>query len=175
MHYIAFLRGINLGGHHKVKMEELRHFFEQNGFLQVKTHIQSGNILFETGQSDESYLEVLIAKQLGERFGFAIPVRLRTMQEVIEMVHTCPFTIEEGDKRYHIYVSLLPEQPSGDHRTQLLAHNDPATIHLHGRELYALWERKPGETPSSMDMAEKLYKGAVTTRNMNVIRKLATM
>lgn len=175
MRYVAFLRGINVGGKHKVKMDDLRRCFELQGFGQVKTHIQSGNVLFEIEQNDASRLETTIAAQLGETFGFAIPVRLRTVQEVIDMTVACPFTIVEGDSRYHIYVSLLPEEPTGEKRAQLLASGDAATLHLHGRELYALWERKPGEAPTSMAMAEKLYKNAVTTRNMNVIRKLATM
>lgn len=175
MRYVAFLRGINVGGKHIVKMEELRQLFEQNNFVNVKTHIQSGNVIFETNVDNEKELETRIATLLGERFGFAIPTCLRTMQEVVDMVAVCPFTIDEGDKRFHVYVSLLPEVPSEVARAQLLASGDPTTIQLHRRELYALWERVPGEAPTSMATAEKLYKNAVTTRNMNVIRKLATM
>lgn len=175
MRYVAFLRGINLGSRHKVKMDELRSQFEQMNFTNVKTHIQTGNVIFETEHGDEKQLEERIAAQLGERFGFAIPVRLRTMQEVIEIVASCPFSVDQDDKRYHVYVSLLPDIPTDAIRAQLLNSADSSTLQLHGRELYALWERQPGEPPTIMAMAEKLYKNAVTTRNMNVIRKLATM
>ena len=84
---IAFLRGINVGGHHKIKMVELRNMFELMGFSRVQTYIQSGNVLFESDDSEHSLVE-RIHVEIDRVFGFSVHVVIRTAAEYT-CRHTC--------------------------------------------------------------------------------------
>ncbi len=77
--YIAFLRGINVSGHHKVPMLQLRKEMEFLNFTKVSTLLNSGNIIFESNISNEEYLEKLISNHLEKTFGFPIPTIIRKL------------------------------------------------------------------------------------------------
>src|SRR5579872_787535 len=76
MRYIAFLRGINVGGH-TVKMERLRQLFTELGLAHVRTYIQSGNVFFETTDSDRARVTGTIEEHLHKVLGYEVPVFLR--------------------------------------------------------------------------------------------------
>ena len=75
--YVAFLRGINVGGHHKVPMADLRKELEKLGFENVETLLNSGNIIFEAISNNEGNLEKKISAHLEKSFGFPIPTVIR--------------------------------------------------------------------------------------------------
>lgn len=77
MKLAAFLRGINVGGRHKVPMEALRKILAENGCTDVQTVLNSGNVRFDTPKKDLKGLESHLEKLLSEAFGFDIPVILR--------------------------------------------------------------------------------------------------
>lgn len=70
--YIALLRGINVTGHNKIKMTELKQLFIDSGFREVVTYIQSGNVIFQSEQSDISKIEQSIIKAIEKHFGYSI-------------------------------------------------------------------------------------------------------
>ncbi|MEM5621630.1 DUF1697 domain-containing protein [Bacillus thuringiensis] len=74
--YIALLRGINVGGHKVIKMADLKRVFESIGLKQVKTYIQSGNIVFES-EEDIKFLKERIQSEIKNVFGFDVPAALR--------------------------------------------------------------------------------------------------
>jgi uncharacterized protein (DUF1697 family) len=88
--YIALLRGINVGGH-TVKMDVLRSYFEQMGLGNVRTYIQSGNIFFESEQEDRAALAEMIEGHLHTALGYDVPVCLRTIAELEQVIATDPF------------------------------------------------------------------------------------
>ena len=90
MIYIALLRGINVGGH-MVKMERLRELFVELGFIHVRTYIQSGNVFFETTQTDRKLLTQTIERHLHQALGYEVPVFLRTIPELEQIVAINPF------------------------------------------------------------------------------------
>src|SRR5690348_9347846 len=90
MIYIALLRGINVGGH-TVKMERLRELFTEVGFTHVRTYIQSGNVFFETAQTDRKILTQTIELHLRQSLGYEVPVFLRTIPELEQIVELNPF------------------------------------------------------------------------------------
>lgn len=90
---IALLRGINVGGHNKIKMAELRQMFEMLGFSRVQTYIQSGNVLFESDESEQSLCQ-RIQGEIEKVFGFSINVVIRTAAELELIIKNCPFTEE---------------------------------------------------------------------------------
>lgn len=89
--YVAFLRGINVGGNKMVKMEALRKAFESAGFDDVKTLLNSGNVLFETATTNTEALAQRIGEALKKTFGFEIGVIIRSVEEVRRLAHTDPF------------------------------------------------------------------------------------
>ena len=90
--YVAFLRGINVGGHKQIAMSDLRRFFTGLGFSDVSTVIQSGNVLFRAPTSRAGLLTKTIEKELTKRIGFEISVFLRTSKEISKLVAdgVCP-------------------------------------------------------------------------------------
>lgn len=87
--YIALLRGINVGGHKIIKMADLKQAFESIGLKQVKTYIQSGNIVFKS-EEDITFLKERIQSEIKNVFGFDVPVMLRTHEEFINITKDAP-------------------------------------------------------------------------------------
>ncbi|MBH0334023.1 cytoplasmic protein, partial [Bacillus thuringiensis] len=83
--YIALLRGINVGGHKVIKMADLKRVFESIGLKQVKTYIQSGNIVFES-EEGINFLKDRIQSEIKKEFDFDVPVMLRTHDEFINII-----------------------------------------------------------------------------------------
>jgi len=93
--YIALLRGINVGGHKKVKMELLRKSFTALGFEQVQTYIQSGNVVFKGAKASAAALSRKIEDRIVKDFGFPAPVITRTQEEIATAIQNNPF-LKEG-------------------------------------------------------------------------------
>src|SRR5258708_9060732 len=110
--YIAMVRGINVGGHKKIKMDQLRKSFEALGFEQVKTYIQSGNVVFRGGKVSTQVLSRKIeAKILGD-FGFSVSVISRTQDEMERTIQNNPFLKERGIDQTKLHVTFLSEAPA---------------------------------------------------------------
>src|SRR5882724_1731990 len=84
--YAALLRGINLGGHKIVKMDQLRKAFEELGFEDVKTYIQSGNVIFKAPAQTPENLAKRIEEKVLRQFGFPVPVVVKTAGEIGEII-----------------------------------------------------------------------------------------
>ncbi|MFS0782699.1 DUF1697 domain-containing protein [Bacillus sp. 1P06AnD] len=177
--YIAFLRGINVGGKNKIKMAELRILLEGMGLKTVQTYIQSGNVLFEADE-DPQQVERGIARQIEGRFGFRIDVVVRNALELERIIHTCPFSeqaIEEADKTCEgepLHVAFLKEDPlqEGIDMLATLASCEEEYV-IDGREVYLLFPRSIRYSK----LAGQLNKLGVpaTARNWKTINKLAAM
>ena len=77
--YIALLRGINVGGNKIIKMQDLKTMLQSLSFHNVRTYIQSGNVIFESDEESESFLSGVIERQIHEVFGFEVSVIIRTL------------------------------------------------------------------------------------------------
>jgi uncharacterized protein (DUF1697 family) len=110
--FIAFLRAINVGGR-TVKMERLRQIFTEMGFTRVRTYIQSGNVFFETAETDREALTMRIEETLGDLLGFEVPSILRTIQELERTVLLNPFaqlTPQEDSRWCILFLSNYVQQ-----------------------------------------------------------------
>jgi uncharacterized protein (DUF1697 family) len=94
--YISMLRGINVGGHKRVKMDELRKSFETLGFEQVQTYIQSGNVVFKAGKLSTLKLSKRIEEAILRDFGFPVSVISRSSDELAAVIEGNPFLKERG-------------------------------------------------------------------------------
>jgi len=94
--YVALLRGINVGGHRKISMQELRTLLSKSGLENVQTYIQSGNIIFEALEKDKRILENKIQNLILTHFGFEIPVLVLLRSELEIIFNNCPFSDDKN-------------------------------------------------------------------------------
>jgi uncharacterized protein (DUF1697 family) len=169
--YIAFLRGINVGGH-KVKMDELRRLFESLDLEGVATFIASGNVVFESGEAAEQ-LETRIEKHLRKALGYDVPTFLRTDAEVARISEHEPFPdLKDGGTSYVAFLGRRP--PAVARRAVAASSNDVDHLVVHNREIY--WHIRGGLMDSTLGTAglEKALGSVPTTlRNVNTVRRLA--
>ncbi len=179
MIYIALLRGINVGGHNKIRMAELKQALEKIGLDRVQTYIQSGNVLF-VSKKEEGPLRQQIEEQIRAVFGISIHVVLRTKAELERIIAHCPFsetTIAEAKASSageSLYVSLLLETPPKERIERLAASgNGDDEYRIEGRDVYLLFRHSIRNAKLAGNV-EKLGVPA-TVRNWNTINKLAAM
>lgn len=155
--YVAFLRGINVGGNKILKMDELKKAFESLGFKDVKTILASGNVIFEGGGRQLTKIE----DGLGRRFGFRIPVIARSFAELEAIAASDPFKgVKPGTR---LFVTFLAEKPKRKAE-------DPRILRATGSEIFAALG--PDEkTTDYMAFLDKEF-GKNTTRNWNSIEKI---
>src|SRR5689334_20916780 len=125
--YVAFLRAVNVGGR-VVKMDKLRDIFASLGVKNVKTYIQSGNVIFDAGGSIPA-LRKKIETMLNKELGYEVPTMIRTVTEVEDIAENHPLKkmkLADGAKTY---VSFLAEEPSKDLLRSLLALNNDDTAY----------------------------------------------
>lgn len=170
--YFALLRGINVSGHNMIKMAELKRMFEEMGFGKVKTYINSGNVLFESEDSEES-LQPRIEQEILNTFGLTISVILRTSSEWERIMATCPFSMEALTEGQSIHLTLLRSTP-----TQEIIGATPAVDQrndeylVDGREIYFLYR----QSILNSNLPKKFLKLVPqTARNWKTIMKLAVM
>ena len=169
--YIAFLRAINVGGRF-AKMDLLRGLFEEIGFSNVASYIQSGNIVFESSNADLTELEQKIEARLQQALGFDVPAFVRTQTELIKIAKYQPFqeAITEDSTQY---VSFLREAPSPEAFQKLLSlSTDVDIFHLKGNHLFWLYQRHLGESGFTNTKIEKILATPATRRNTNTVHKI---
>ncbi|MBD0331468.1 MAG: DUF1697 domain-containing protein [Chitinophagaceae bacterium] len=172
--YVAFLRGINVGGHKKVPMEQLRKCLEATGLKKVKTLLASGNVIFETGKSDIQSLNKKIASSLKEEFGFDIPLIIRTAEQIQKLVQRNPFKSIKVDSNTRLYVTFLNNKPRTYPKLPYVTPEGDFTIlEITDGEVLSVLRLTPGMgTTDSMNILEKEFGRDVTTRNWNTVIKL---
>jgi len=169
--YAAFLRGINVGGHVLVPMQELKQSFESLKFENVQTLLASGNIVFEALKAPTAALEQNIQEMLHRRFGHRIGVHVRKMEEMQRLFRSQPFKGIKITPQTRLYVTFLSEL-SGSSRK--VPHMPPGSnfriLSVSGKEVCSTLVLSPNtRTVHLMKILEKEYGSEVTTRNWNSI------
>lgn len=106
--YIVLLRGINVGGHKKTPMAELRALLEKSGFQKVKSYIQSGNLILQSEINSKAKIADLIRESILNHFGFEVPTLVKTRDELEAILNQCPF---QKEKKENSYFTLLLNEP----------------------------------------------------------------
>jgi uncharacterized protein (DUF1697 family) len=104
------LRGINVGGNHMLPMKDLAEIFGKTGCAEVRTYIQSGNVVFKAPSGELDEITSSVAKQITKRFGFTPPVILRTLDQIGDVIRNNPF-LKRGADEKALHVSFLADQP----------------------------------------------------------------
>lgn len=172
---VAFLRGVNVGGRNKVPMAELRALMTELGHEDVRTHLQSGNAVFTSAETDTERLARDLERAIADRFGFPVRCTVRSADELRAVVERCPFDPGEHDPA-KLTVTFLTEPPRGPawEKPDPDAHA-PETFRLGEREIYAY---SPGGLGRSklMPVLSRLGEDlGATTRNWNTVTKLLAL
>ena len=171
--YIAFLRGINVGGHN-VKMEVLCEQFEAIGLSKVETFIASGNVIFESRSADTAKLEVKIEKQLALSLGYEVATFVRTRAEVAHLAKYAAFPEEKLASAGAFCVAFI-KAPLTDAQTVLLQRfaTDVDEFRTRGREIFWLCNVRQSESKFSNAQFERKVGIAATFRSTTTVKKLA--
>jgi uncharacterized protein (DUF1697 family) len=172
MVFVALLRGINVGGHRKVEMSKLKTVFEKSGFTDVKTYINSGNVIFATTLTDKTNLVSKIEKSIQNEFGFEVAILLRNLPEMKKLVGSIP---EKWINDKQIKCDVMFLWPAVDSRKILKELDyDPKIEDVKYFQGAVVWriDRKLAPKSKMFKLAGgKLHK-QMTTRNPNTVRKL---
>lgn len=171
--YIAFHRAINVSGTKLIKMAHLKTLFEEIGFKNVATYIQSGNVYFEATKTTNEALSKKIEKHLQKELGFEVETMVRTVEELAAIEKNDPYKKIEDDGNAVVYIGFMSETPEKDKQEALLAFNnevDECTIK--GTEIYILRYRDRGKAKFENKLIETKLKVVCTTRNRKTLHKL---
>ena len=172
--YVAFLRGINVGGHNRMAMDDLRGFCEAMGLRDVRTYIQSGNVVFEAEGTDAGVVGDELEGMIDREFGYDVDVVVRTRQELDAVVAGQPFD-EPTDGDTKLYVTFLQEEPDSEGVENLLdAQSDAESFVVSGREVYSELRKDLLGDGRFTDVGKRLGATA-TRRNWDVVTKIHVM
>jgi uncharacterized protein (DUF1697 family) len=170
--FIAFLRGINVGGHN-VRMEQLRSFFEALGFDNVRSYIQSGNIFFDSDEYDKLKLRKKIEEFLYTSLGYKVVVCIRTIEDLKQLLSHDPFKNIKVASDIRFAVTFLAEETTVDLPLPYLTPDGGyELIAKTSTELFIVWHLQNGRPSSSYSFIEKKVKSQATTRFWHTLAKI---
>jgi uncharacterized protein (DUF1697 family) len=175
--YVAFLRGINVGGKKLIKMEELRRVIESIGLKNVRTFIASGNVLFETSQTNRAALTATIEKKILEAFGHEVPVALQTVSELEAILKLNPFKKIKAGADVMICVVFLAAEPKVKIKLPFVSSTERLEVlAIKNRAAFILCRRKPnGSFSFPNNFLEKEFGVIATTRNWNTVQRIVAL
>jgi uncharacterized protein (DUF1697 family) len=173
MRYVALLRGVNVGGNKMVAMAELREAVMDLGFANVKTLLQSGNVVFGAASTSPATLEVRLETAVEERLGLKADFHVRTADEWAAIVRRNPFRAEATNDPSHLLVSVF-KRPLVKANVAALraAITGRETLHADGRQLYMVFPDGMGNSKAA-PLVDKKLAARGTARNWNTVMKLA--
>lgn len=176
MKYIALLRGINIGNKNRIKMADLRTIFESIGFKDVKTYLQSGNVIFKYDSSNIVEITSNIESKMNQTFGFSINVIIRTDDEFESIINNNPFIKDPDVELDKLHVTFLKELPDKGTILNLdINKNENEKFEVNGREIYIYLPNGYARTKLTNNIFEKKLKTIATTRNWKTTNKLLEM
>jgi len=175
--FISLLRGINVGGHKKIPMKDLKALYESAGFMNVKTYIQSGNVIFDSKSSDILRINTTIEKVIADSFGFPVTVITRLTDELGKIIKRNPFAVRDKIDKKHLFVVFLGAKPSTAAVKELLIPpvKTRDELKVSGLEIFVHCPDGYGQTPYTNLFFEKKLKVAATARNWRTTTTLYAM
>lgn len=174
--FISLIRGINVGGHKRVPMDQLRALCETLGFTQVRTYIQSGNVVFSAGKITSAAVSKKIEEAIVAEFGFPASVISRTPEELATAIGANPFLKESQAEPGKVYIAFLSQSPKPDaaRKLEIWATRDER-LHCGRLEVYLYYRNGMGQAKLSGAVLEKVLGVTATARNWNTVNQLHRM
>ena len=175
--YVALLRGINVGGTKLIKMEDLSRVFARSGFKNVRTFIQSGNVIFDAAENNPDVLAKKIEKKLLKSLGHEVTVIVRTIAELEDILKRNPFKKIKPGADVVVFVTFLSAEPNSRPKLPLISATENLEVFaIKDRAAFILARRKKngrGGFPNSF--IEKQLGVPATTRNWTTVRKIVAL
>ncbi|MGB8990300.1 MAG: DUF1697 domain-containing protein [Candidatus Sulfotelmatobacter sp.] len=174
--YVALLRGINLGGHKKIKMDELRAALAAIGFDEVKTYIQSGNVVFKAAKISDKALSKKIEATILSKFGHSVSVIIRTAEEIEQLIANNPFLKQPDIDQTKLHVMFLREPPAQSALQQLeTLVLKPDQFRFLGKELYFYLPNGVAESVVMKKPIDRVLAIPTTMRNWRTVNTIQQM
>ena len=175
--FISLLRGINVSGQKQIKMTDLKALYESLGFIDVKTYIQSGNVIFQSAEIENPELLVRkIENAIQEKFGFDVPVIIRTKTELQRIIESNPILAFKENDEDRLYVTFLEKLPDKTAIEKLSEFDfSPDKFVLIEKEIFIFCPNGYGKTKINNTFFESKLKLKATTRNWKTVNTLAKM
>ena len=174
--YITLLRSINLAGHNKVKMVELRELISELGFGNVRSILQSGNFVFDSDAESPSQFEDVLKEAVEDRLGLKTALFVRAAKEWAATVADNPFPDEAKSDPAHLLVLFLKGAP---HRKMVITLEKAIVgrehFHAKGRQLYIVYPDGIGRSRLTNPLIERKLDTHGTARNWNTVLKVASL
>lgn len=171
--YVALLRGINVGGKNVLPMKELARLFAEAGAADVRTYIQSGNVVFRAGAKVVATLAGCVGDAIRREFGFVSPVILRSADELRLALERNPFSNEDSER---LHVMFLRDEPKPERVAQLDPHRSPPDrFAVLGREVYLHLPGGVGKSKLTNTYFDAALATIGTIRNMRTVTTLLGM
>ena len=173
--YISILRGINVSGHNLIKMDALRKLYENLGFQNVTTYVQSGNVVFTGNDIEVNELEQRITQQIEKDFGFNVPVIVLTLSKLKQIIENNPLLKNHNNNIdiAYLHVTFLSSKP--DHYDQKKIEDkkqDEEEICFSDNAVYLYCPNGYGRTKLTNNFLEAKLKVGATTRNWKTTTEL---
>ena len=169
---IALLRGINVGGKNKLPMKELAALFVAAGCVDVRTYIQSGNVVFRMGPAGGEDISSVISASILDHFGYRVPVITRTARAFQEIVRANPF-LEAGAETDKLHVMFLAELPDNASVEALDPERSPGDeFAVMGREIYLHCPNGVARSKLTNSYFDSRLSTTSTSRNWKTVQKL---
>jgi uncharacterized protein (DUF1697 family) len=173
--YVSLLRAVNVGGR-TIPMKALRKVYEEQGFENVRSYIQSGNLVFRSPQRSETAVAKSIESAIHKAFKLDVRVLVRTQAEMARIVRAHPFSDLVEGRGNALYVTCLPSKPAAAKvKTIDAAKFAPDVFKVVGREIFACYPNGYGNSKLSLPLFERALGIEGTARNWNTVTKLAAM
>lgn len=163
--YVSFLRAINVGGTGKIKMNELKELYESFGCQDVRTVLQTGNVIFKVSKLPD------FAPAIEKRFGHRPEVINRKLSDIEKIIEANPFAKFKGLSPSWQLVMFLNKKPNSNAVDDLVSENE--TLWLKGKELYIAFQNGVGKSKLTNQKIEKALGVLGTMRNWNTLEKIA--
>jgi uncharacterized protein (DUF1697 family) len=174
---VAILRGINVGGKRKILMADLKDLFREAGFTNSSTYIQSGNILFNAADDlSETDISKKISDALLDKYGFDVPVIVRSANELEAAIKNNPFYTGKQDELNHLHLTFLNKAPELEQikKAELVNSGEDKFVVVK-RDIYVFCQGKYHQSKLSNNFFENKLKVTATTRNWKTVLKLCEL
>lgn len=175
--YIAIIRGINVGGKRKVLMADLRKQLREAGFSDVKTYIQSGNVIFSAPKKEEDLkLAAKIEDLILKNYDFEVPVIVRSQEELDKAISKNPFFKSKTADVDRLHLSFLNSVPKNENIEKANSFNaTPDKFAIHGKDVFVYCSGRYSDSKLTNQFFEKKLQVTATTRNWKTVLKLSEL
>lgn len=177
MKYISLLKGINVGGKRKVKMDDLKIIYNDLGFTEVKTYIQSGNVIFDSNETNIILLEEKIENKIYDKYLFQVPVIIKIKEQFEEILRKTPKEFIEKTEEYSkISITFLKEKVEKTRIELIKPYLKEEEVMFNSKsEIFMYCPNGFHKSKITSTLIEKKLKVESTARNLKTVLKLLEM